>query len=285
MSLDDELIEAVEAGHAKKVEELLEKGANPNIKTSIRWYHGWTPLHIAVYERNLDIVRLLIKYGANINAKTYNRETPLHIAVYEGHWDVAKLLIDHGADVNARNNNGSTPLHIAAERGFLDIVQLLLEKGADPNILDSKARTPANLAAKKGYENVVALLKEYMEGKRKPKNIELIEVTQSTLMVGNWGSISLKFKGKGIFSLDLEGDADFLVEDSYSLAGERVVEVAVRPGASGRLPVKVTVKSGETKATKLIWLNVEENKSKCPECGAPVELGALYCWKCGAKLR
>ena len=248
MDIDKELIKAVKSRDIKKVKELLERGANPN-------------------------------------AKDGDEETPLHYAAAKGSVDIAKLLIDKGANVNAKSVDGFTPLHVAAMKGNLPVVELLLESGADPNAIDQFGRTPAKMAQNQGYTGVAELIKEYAEGKRKRKiGIELVEVSSGALRAGVWGSLVLRLRGSGVFSLELEGDVDYFAEDTYSLSGEGSVEVAVRPRTSGRLPVRLTVKSGESRATKLIWLNVGEGKITCPHCGAQVEPGAKYCWKCGAKI-
>jgi hypothetical protein len=176
-------------------------------------------------------------------------------------------------------------LHVAAYDGKLPVVELLLESGADPNAIDRLGKTPAELAKEVNHTGVAKLIKEYAEGRRKRKiGIELVEVSSGALRAGVWGSLVLRLRGSGVFSLELEGDVDYFAEDTYSLSGEGSVEVAVRPRASGRLPVRLTVKSGESRATKLIWLNVGEGKITCPHCVAQVEPGAKYCWKCGAKI-
>jgi hypothetical protein len=248
VDIDEELIKAVRSRDIKRVKELLEKGANPN-------------------------------------AKDKNELTPLHHVAEVGSLDIAMLLINKGANVNAKSFTGHTPLHVAANSGNLPVVELLLESGADPNAINRYGKTPAKLAQDNGYMGVAELIKEYAEGRRKRKiGIELVEVSSDGLRAGVWGSLVLRLRGSGVFSLELEGDVDYFAEDTYSLSGEGSVEVAVRPRASGRLPVRLTVKSGESRATKLIWLNVGEGKITCPHCGAQVEPGAKYCWKCGAKI-
>ena len=57
--------------------------------------------------------------------------TPLHKAVCGGHIDIVRLLVENGAEVNARDGNDETPLHKAAERGYIEVVRLLVENGAE----------------------------------------------------------------------------------------------------------------------------------------------------------
>ena len=63
-----------------------------------------------------------------------------------------------------------------------------------------------------------------------------------------------------------------------------MVEVPVRPVAAGELPVRIVVRSEGGEDARIAWLKVSERARRCPSCGAPVEPGAKYCWKCGAKL-
>jgi hypothetical protein len=260
VDIDKELIKAVKSRDIKKVKELLERGANPNAKDE----NGWTPLHHAAEVGSVDIAKFLIDKGAYVNARAER-------AKYEG----CRRL-----DVS-----GITPLHIAACYGFLPLAELLLESGADPNAIDQCGRTPTYLAEGNGHKGVAELIKEYTEGRRRRKaGIELVEVSSGVLRAGVWGSLSLRLRGSGVFSLELEGDVDYFAEDTYSLNGVGSVEIAVRPRVSGRLPLRLTLRSGESTTTKLIWLNVEEGRNTCPHCGAQIEPGAKYCWKCGAKL-
>ena len=75
----------------KSAELLIKSGANPAIQMT----DGTTPLHCAVTEGALKIVRLLLLEGANNSTTNHNGETPLHIAVLNCHYDVVRELLDH----------------------------------------------------------------------------------------------------------------------------------------------------------------------------------------------
>ena len=74
-------------------------------------------LHIAVRQSNISKVSELIKQGANVNSKSWQRRTPLHVAAEEGNAILVAMLIAAGADLNARMKYGQTPLHCAADCG------------------------------------------------------------------------------------------------------------------------------------------------------------------------
>jgi ankyrin repeat protein len=74
----------------------------------------------------------------------------------QGPWpngvNIARVLIEAGADVNKQCEHGRTALHMAAAWGHADVVQLLLENRADPTIVDEEGMSPANVA-RHGYRS------------------------------------------------------------------------------------------------------------------------------------
>ncbi|KAJ1487854.1 ankyrin repeat-containing domain protein, partial [Baffinella frigidus] len=106
------------AGNAKMVYQLLDKGADRNVKTMNT---GETPLHVAVDEGNEQMVLLLLEWGADCNAKTTGGDTPLHLAAREGRAAIAQMLLDNGAD-DAMTNKGKMPLFFAKQRDVATVL-------------------------------------------------------------------------------------------------------------------------------------------------------------------
>ncbi|KAI0385877.1 hypothetical protein F5Y04DRAFT_268633 [Hypomontagnella monticulosa] len=99
------------------VKLLLEQGVAVNPIENIKAENQYPPLHMAALRDSANLVRLLINYGADVNAQaTWRLETPLFMAVRNGNKNIFKLLVDNGANVNARNKYDETPLQVAASR-------------------------------------------------------------------------------------------------------------------------------------------------------------------------
>jgi ankyrin repeat protein/beta-lactamase regulating signal transducer with metallopeptidase domain len=134
---------------------LLAKGANVNARDNL----GGTPL---VAARGLDMVKLLISKGADVNAKIgWYPMTRLHRACSEGNEDIADVLIANGADFDAFGLRGLSPLHLAAGAGHNSIVELLIKRGADVNAKHRIGPTVLEYAKRNGQTETVELLKKH----------------------------------------------------------------------------------------------------------------------------
>ncbi len=95
---------------AKTVKLLVEKGVNVNAKD----VEGYTALHLAVTEKRLEIVRELIKSGANVNAEEYgNKCTPLHLACMLSEKEIVEELVKAGAEIEQTDKFGMTAMGYA----------------------------------------------------------------------------------------------------------------------------------------------------------------------------
>ena len=125
-----EIIKAAKLGADSRVRELLEKDAS---LISARDTDGSTPLHCATWKGHRGVVELLLKHGADVNAKNNNDHwgtTPLHAAAHANQRAIAELLLAHGADVHAINLNGRTPLAETEFHKAKPVANLLKQHGA-----------------------------------------------------------------------------------------------------------------------------------------------------------
>src|ERR1035438_2626878 len=132
------LLRAVMEGAQPAVELLVAHKADPNIG---RLEYEWTPLHEAAQRGSKGIAEVLLKAGADVNAKETHGCTPLNIAASGKQREVAELLLANHADPNAKSDIGQTPLHIAVNNGPRELAELLLANKADPNERDNQGRT------------------------------------------------------------------------------------------------------------------------------------------------
>ncbi|KAG9344668.1 hypothetical protein JZ751_010354 [Albula glossodonta] len=122
----------------------------------IQNWRGQTCLHIATQRRNLRMVKLLLKKGANLNVQDgTSGKTPLHMAVELHDMDLVKFLLNKGANVDATMFNGCTPLHLAVGRQDVAVALLLCQSGADQMLKNMEDETALDLAD--GNDNILAL--------------------------------------------------------------------------------------------------------------------------------
>ena len=151
--------------------DILKRLKNEQRKTALETKtedcgHFVTPLIIAARNGHLNSVKILLGYGADIEARGTLKTgieviegcTPLWAAASFGRLDVVKLLIEQNADVDGRTSTGSTPLRTAAINGHLDVVRCLVESGADVNARTITENTPLIVACYHGHLNVVIYL-------------------------------------------------------------------------------------------------------------------------------
>jgi ankyrin repeat protein len=105
----------------RRIEELVASGADPCVADS----KGFTPLHLAAREWNLDAARKLLELGAGVDQRNQFGNTALFVAVFNsrGRGELISLLRQHGADPRAQNVSGQTPLGLARLIANFDVAQ------------------------------------------------------------------------------------------------------------------------------------------------------------------
>ncbi|MFT4176685.1 MAG: ankyrin repeat domain-containing protein [Luteolibacter sp.] len=142
------LMVAVMEKQAEMVRYLLRQGADPKAKDK----DGYSPLMLAVKAGSANCVSELASYTRE------DLDNALLLAAMEGQNDVIDALTNYGASVYARMEDGRTPLMIAAENGHLEAVKLLRDLGSSRFTTDSDGKTAADLARESGYEPIAEYL-------------------------------------------------------------------------------------------------------------------------------
>jgi ankyrin repeat protein len=140
-----------QTGNLNIAKLLINSGADVNA-----WKEK--PLFAAATKGHTELAKLLLASGANPDAPKPNSWTALHNAMATCHPEIAKLLINAGADVNATSITGATPLMIAAERGYTELVIMLLSKGAKTDPMNPEGFTALKIALAKKQEDMARIL-------------------------------------------------------------------------------------------------------------------------------
>ncbi|MBU0674320.1 MAG: ankyrin repeat domain-containing protein, partial [Proteobacteria bacterium] len=130
-------IQAIKNHDVEFMEKYINEGNELSSSSSSKWL---PPLMVAAQLNDINIARLLIEKGADVNGVNRLGQTALH---YAKTGEMTQLLLKAGADVNVSSKWGETPLHWAKTG---EIVKLLLEAGAELNGLTKLGETPLDVA-------------------------------------------------------------------------------------------------------------------------------------------
>jgi ankyrin repeat protein len=271
------------AGDYTKAKLLLDRGANPNARSK----EGRTALLVATRQSgSAETIRALVAKGADPNATDALGGTALMLAAETGDVEVVKLLIEKGANMNQQASpgfgmprignapngpppdpaTGYTALIAAGEAGNLEVVKLLLEKGADPNRRMVMGFTPLMMATQRGDVEAMRLLLA------KGADLESREMRNATALIL---AASSDQASPEVIQLLLEKGADLKATDAAGktaldwalLRGHTPIVAMLRRAASGQSEEQRITEAVNRSLALLQAASVEfVKKSGCISC-------------------
>ncbi|KAM6036946.1 ankyrin repeat and death domain-containing protein 1B isoform 3-T3 [Theristicus caerulescens] len=152
---------AVARSHISAVDFLLHHKARLDMADQ----HGLTVIHLAAWTGNLDIMRKLVKAGADQKAKNEEGMTVLHFAAQNNSVKIVDYFLQdlHLNDLNKPDGKGKKPFLLASEKGHVDMINNLITLKLFTSEKDKEGNTALHLAAKNGHSKVVEILLEQWE--------------------------------------------------------------------------------------------------------------------------
>ena len=127
---NQELVKSAANGDVQKCEELLKRD-DVDVNGV---FSSHTPLQAASQNGHVDVIRVLLKYNANVEIEDKDGDRAVHHAAFGDEHLVIQVLAKAHADLNARNKRRQTPLHIAVNKGHFVVVRMLLELGSHSSL-------------------------------------------------------------------------------------------------------------------------------------------------------
>jgi ankyrin repeat protein len=149
-------------GDAAEIERLIAAGERPDIQDA----RSRTPLHVAVFRKHPQAVHVLLRLGANPNARDDQRFDALTIAAAQNDIDMVRIVLERGAAAgNVTGPYDGTALSAAAHRGHLDIVRVLIAAKAPLDHVNARGWTALieTVVLGNGGPNFVAIVKALVE--------------------------------------------------------------------------------------------------------------------------
>jgi hypothetical protein len=147
----EDLFDAVQGNDSRWLKQLITEGGDPDTVDR----EGYSLLMIAARDGKDHALRALLAAKAKVNARNRLGETALMLAAIEGRVEIAKLLVFNGAQIEFK---GWNPMLYAASRGQDDMVAYLANLGANVNTQAPNGATPLMMAVRGGYKSTTKLL-------------------------------------------------------------------------------------------------------------------------------
>lgn len=151
-----QLVNQVISGTQPLLSAAVERKSVPMVRLLLKLGANVTPDTVELAtEKDLDILKLVIAAGGNINQQT---DIGSNLLVFAGNGQIASYLISHGVNVNQQNEEGFTPLYFAIQDDRSDVVKVLLDAGADANKIDNHGDALLHTAVIKNNPIIIKML-------------------------------------------------------------------------------------------------------------------------------
>ncbi|XP_012937566.1 transient receptor potential cation channel subfamily A member 1 isoform X2 [Aplysia californica] len=257
---------AVNGGSIEAVKCCLQMGSSLICKQE----DGWTPLHFAAMQGNLDMVVAMYngqteEFRSAVCIVDGLRRTPLHCATLFNHTAVMKFLLDKGANINAVDDNQFTPLLLAASKGKLEATKMLINYGADTTFRDRWNRNLFHLLILSN--KVIEDLSGCVKGVKKlylwlgEKDRNGCTALHYAARYGNLSAVSaLLSMGASLFSKNFQKQSPFHVAAMYGRRGicklmldtAFAVSLKNEPDGKGLTPLHLAAQNGYTKIVSML---------------------------------
>ncbi|KAL3307510.1 hypothetical protein Ciccas_013974 [Cichlidogyrus casuarinus] len=138
---------------------------------------GRSPLHGAVFLHQIQCIRILCEFGADIGVLDSNKCSPLHLAAQQNMKEVIQIFVANpNVDVNAPGERGCRPLHFSCFKDSVQCLNLLLEHGADPRLADKIGNRPIHTAVSAGAIKCAQALIE--KGQQPPNEEAVVKISE-----------------------------------------------------------------------------------------------------------
>jgi ankyrin repeat protein len=150
-----DIFKSIERGDCEEVRLLLK--LDPR-RINFKSRGGICPLHLAVENNDIMMVKLLLESGADAGFFAFDGTTPLMMAARAGNFEMVQLLYTPWLDLNAQDRRGFTAIHYAARSGCCRTIEFLLLKGADVNARTANGTTPLSFAIVNDLDDAATLI-------------------------------------------------------------------------------------------------------------------------------
>ncbi len=159
---------ASSAGNNNVIKALIKKGADIDYVPA----GEGNALIVASKNNHADSVRLLIESGATVDIESFLfKSTPLLMASYFGSVDAVKVLVESGANIYHKNSLGNTALHKACEKNQFDVIKYLISQGADISLKNNYDMTSVDMT--KSLDVKKFIVNEYAQKQEKDASSKL----------------------------------------------------------------------------------------------------------------